>query len=215
MDVAEAVSAPRIHHQWSPDRVIAEQGLPNSAGDAFLIISQNQFASVITASASSAASTTLSGSGSSDCTTSVLSVSSHGAGERHDGRERSPAPPNTSCCGLSSRLKIQPEQDRQPVDRRHHRHRRDRHRHVEEHLREEHQEAGEREPLRGLAVDRPDVLPLPGPQQHAVANTARRRDIRDEPAGEADAERPGSSNPMRTSTGLKPIAGRRQSSENV
>jgi gamma-glutamyltranspeptidase/glutathione hydrolase len=29
MDVAEAVSAPRIHHQWSPDRVIAEQGLPN------------------------------------------------------------------------------------------------------------------------------------------------------------------------------------------
>jgi len=29
MDVAEAVSAPRIHHQWSPDRVIVEQGLAN------------------------------------------------------------------------------------------------------------------------------------------------------------------------------------------
>jgi gamma-glutamyltranspeptidase/glutathione hydrolase len=29
MDVAAAVSAPRIHHQWSPDRVLVEQGLPN------------------------------------------------------------------------------------------------------------------------------------------------------------------------------------------
>jgi gamma-glutamyltranspeptidase / glutathione hydrolase len=29
MDAAAAVSAPRIHHQWSPDRVLAEQGLPN------------------------------------------------------------------------------------------------------------------------------------------------------------------------------------------
>src|SRR5262245_44772103 len=31
MDAAEAVSAPRIHHQWSPDRVLVEQGLPNEA----------------------------------------------------------------------------------------------------------------------------------------------------------------------------------------
>ena len=30
MDVAAAVSAPRIHHQWSPDRVLVEQGLPDS-----------------------------------------------------------------------------------------------------------------------------------------------------------------------------------------
>ena len=29
MDAAAAVSAPRIHHQWSPDRVLVEQGLPN------------------------------------------------------------------------------------------------------------------------------------------------------------------------------------------
>ncbi|HZO47487.1 MAG TPA: gamma-glutamyltransferase [Xanthobacteraceae bacterium] len=29
MDAAAAVSAPRIHHQWSPDSLIVEQGLPN------------------------------------------------------------------------------------------------------------------------------------------------------------------------------------------
>ena len=29
MDAFDAVSAPRIHHQWSPDRVIVEQGLPD------------------------------------------------------------------------------------------------------------------------------------------------------------------------------------------
>ncbi len=29
MDVFDAVSAPRIHHQWSPDRVLVEQGLSN------------------------------------------------------------------------------------------------------------------------------------------------------------------------------------------
>jgi gamma-glutamyltranspeptidase / glutathione hydrolase len=29
MSVAEAVAAPRIHHQWSPDRVLAEQALPS------------------------------------------------------------------------------------------------------------------------------------------------------------------------------------------
>jgi len=31
MDAFEAVSAARIHHQWSPDRVIVEQGLPDQA----------------------------------------------------------------------------------------------------------------------------------------------------------------------------------------
>jgi gamma-glutamyltranspeptidase/glutathione hydrolase len=31
MDVYEAVAAPRIHHQWSPDRVLVEQGIPNEA----------------------------------------------------------------------------------------------------------------------------------------------------------------------------------------
>src|SRR5262245_21396853 len=31
MDVYEAVALPRIHHQWSPDRVLVEQGLPNEA----------------------------------------------------------------------------------------------------------------------------------------------------------------------------------------
>jgi gamma-glutamyltranspeptidase/glutathione hydrolase len=30
MEVAAAVSAPRIHHQWSPDRVIVEQGVPEN-----------------------------------------------------------------------------------------------------------------------------------------------------------------------------------------
>ena len=29
MDAAEAVAAPRIHHQWSPDHVLVEQGLPH------------------------------------------------------------------------------------------------------------------------------------------------------------------------------------------
>ncbi|MPZ38788.1 MAG: gamma-glutamyltransferase [Rhizobiales bacterium] len=29
MSAAEAVAAPRIHHQWSPDRVLVEQSLPN------------------------------------------------------------------------------------------------------------------------------------------------------------------------------------------
>jgi gamma-glutamyltranspeptidase/glutathione hydrolase len=29
MGAADAVAAPRIHHQWSPDRVLAEPGLPN------------------------------------------------------------------------------------------------------------------------------------------------------------------------------------------
>ena len=29
MDVFEAVAAPRIHHQWSPDRVLVEQGFSN------------------------------------------------------------------------------------------------------------------------------------------------------------------------------------------
>ena len=28
MDAADAVAAPRIHHQWSPDRVLVEQSLP-------------------------------------------------------------------------------------------------------------------------------------------------------------------------------------------
>ena len=32
MDAAEAVAAPRIHHQWSPDQVLVEQGLPNESG---------------------------------------------------------------------------------------------------------------------------------------------------------------------------------------
>ena len=27
MNIAEAVAAPRIHHQWMPDRVVAESGL--------------------------------------------------------------------------------------------------------------------------------------------------------------------------------------------
>ncbi|MBX9778290.1 MAG: gamma-glutamyltransferase [Xanthobacteraceae bacterium] len=30
MDAYEAVSAPRIHHQWSPDRVLVEQGVPDA-----------------------------------------------------------------------------------------------------------------------------------------------------------------------------------------
>lgn len=31
MDAYEAVASPRVHHQWSPDRVLVEQGLPNEA----------------------------------------------------------------------------------------------------------------------------------------------------------------------------------------
>jgi gamma-glutamyltranspeptidase/glutathione hydrolase len=29
MNAADAVAAPRIHHQWSPDRVLVEQSLPD------------------------------------------------------------------------------------------------------------------------------------------------------------------------------------------
>jgi gamma-glutamyltranspeptidase/glutathione hydrolase len=31
MNAADAVAAPRIHHQWSPDRVLVEQGIPDAA----------------------------------------------------------------------------------------------------------------------------------------------------------------------------------------
>jgi gamma-glutamyltranspeptidase/glutathione hydrolase len=28
MSIADAVSAPRLHHQWKPDEVLAERGVP-------------------------------------------------------------------------------------------------------------------------------------------------------------------------------------------
>ncbi len=33
MDVAAAVAAPRVHHQWMPDRLLVERGFPRGVLD--------------------------------------------------------------------------------------------------------------------------------------------------------------------------------------
>ena len=41
MPIAEAVAAPRIHHQWLPDEVIAEPGVPQAALQALVARGHN------------------------------------------------------------------------------------------------------------------------------------------------------------------------------